>query len=73
MDVELIKFEKIITINNYSTEDIKRFVHMLFICMDETNNKHNCITQFLNMTLKDSQRSSFAKDLKLEWACVKND
>jgi len=69
---ELLKFEKILTINRYDFDFILESMQRLFVCMKETNTIHSCYTEFFSFRLKDSEKIPFAKDMILHWASVAN-
>jgi hypothetical protein len=67
---ELIKYEKIITLNDYSFDMIEYFTKILMNFMHEKNKNDGTFTKFFLLRLKDSENSPFAKDLVLEWAVL---
>jgi hypothetical protein len=70
MKDDFLKFEKILTTNDDSFENISHMTFLLFHCMKETNEKHNVRTEYFRLKLTDSEKNPFAKDLILEWATI---
>jgi hypothetical protein len=68
--MELQKFEKILTLNDYHYDVLLECTFLLFKHMKEKNSKDKCNTEFLSLRLKDSEKNPFAKDLVLEWAVL---
>ena len=67
---KLVKYEKIITLNDHSFEMIKRNSMILMYFMEEKNREDRTFTEFFQLRLKDSEKNQFAKDLVLEWAVL---
>jgi hypothetical protein len=67
--METEHFEKIITVNDESFEIIRHYIDkLLFFMYKENSNKK---IEYFILRLKDSEKSPFSKDLKLEWSCLK--
>lgn len=62
------RYEKIITINELNKEVITRCVNLIINCMFEKS-PH---PEYFQLRLKDSEKSPFSKDLKLEWCELKD-
>lgn len=67
--MEYEDYEKIITINDESYEVIRHCVDKLLFFMFKDNK--NPLVEYFRLRLKDSEKSPFSKDLKLEWRCHK--
>jgi hypothetical protein len=67
---ELVKYEKIITLNDTSFDIICKTTKTLLCFMEENNSKEGMYTEFFCLRFTDSERNNFGKDLKLQWACL---
>jgi len=65
------RFQKIITVNDESYETISHCVQKLIFYMYNTNPNPNI--EYFRFRLKDSEMGIGAKDLMLEWVCIKSD
>ncbi len=70
MREDLVKFEKILTLNDHSFEVLKECTLRLLFYMKETNDLNQASTEFLSLRLKDSEKNPFAKDLVIEWCAI---
>lgn len=70
MEENLIKFNKIVTLNDDSFDVIFLATQKLMYCMKETNEKQKMRTEFFNLRLKYSEKNLFGKDLVLEWYAI---
>lgn len=68
---DLVKYEKIITINDERKETLSTSALLLINCMYETGEKNGDYPQFFRMSFTNSEKNPFAKDMKLEWASCK--
>lgn len=67
--MEAEHYEKILTVNEFSYETIRHCIDkLIFFMYKENKNKQ---VEYFRMRLKDSEKSSFAKDLLIEWVCPK--
>ena len=73
MTEELIKYEKIITINHDSIDIVINCMNMLLRFIEEKCKKDNERLEYFQCNLTDSEKNQFAKDLKIKWAVQKND
>lgn len=67
---ELVKFEKILTLNDASNETIDTCLQLLFNLMKNTNFSKELTLEYFSLKLTHSEKNPFGKDLKLEWASL---
>ena len=66
MDDEMIKFEKILTINDDPYENLEKYSKILFDCMKESNKINGINLRFFSLRTRGS-RCVGAIDMVLEW------
>jgi len=70
---ELIKFNKVIILNEWSFEHLLKVLQILLYHMQETNKNLKMTTQFFRFNLVDSILYRGAKELRFEWESIKNE
>jgi hypothetical protein len=63
-------YQKIITVNDESKQNILKCISILTECMYESSKHNKENIEYFRLRLMDSERSVNAKDLKLEWTCI---
>ncbi len=69
---DLIQYEKILTLNDESFENIQKCNLILLNFVKENCKLFNEDLQYFQINLTDSEKNPFAKDLKIKWAVTKN-
>jgi hypothetical protein len=64
---EILKFEKIITINDESQEIYTKCMLFLLNCMYESNKLNKVYLTYFRIRTKDSEKTMNSKDIVLEW------
>ena len=72
LKTDLITYEKILTLNDESFSVINRCTSILYNFIQEKCIKDGENLEYFQINFTDSEKNSFAKDLKIKWAVTKH-